>query len=253
LTDIEHLFDHGGMSVPALVEVRRYGGEPPEVGPYPVLPALRGLLPGGLPRGQAMAVDGVGALPLALVAGTVAVQRSITASLDTSAWCAVVGLSELGMLAAADMGADLDRILLVDEPGERWPDVVATLLAAVEVVILRPSSRPSVGVIRRLMALARQHGASLIVIGSWEGAQLQLQVTSSLWTGLGDGHGHLRGRRVKVVADGRGAGARPRTAWLWLPAPDGTVRTADLEPVEGEADAAGPGPGVAGPDLGVAG
>jgi hypothetical protein len=232
------------MSVRTLAELRDHGGGPPDAGQCSVLPALRTLLPGGLRRGQALAVDGVGALPLALIAGAVAAK-----SLDSAAWCAVVGVPEFGMLAAADMGADLDRILLVDEPGERWPDVVATLLAAVEVVVVRPPVRPSTGVARRLMALARQHGASLVVIGAWEGAQLRLQVTSSLWTGLGDGHGHLRGRRVKVEADGRGAGVRPRAAWLWLPAPDGTVRPADLEPVEAGSDAASGGEPVAEPRL----
>ncbi|MGP4113477.1 hypothetical protein ACTWP5_21520 [Streptomyces sp. 4N509B] len=187
--------------------------------PLPVLPALRGLLP-GLRRGQAVTVDGVGALPLALLAGPSA----------GGAWCAVVGLPECGMLAAAGMGVDLDRLLLVDEPGERWAEVVAALLPAVEVVMVRPVPRPSPQVVRRLTALARRHGATLVVAGPWEDARVRLRVESSLWTGLGDGHGHLRGRRVRVVAEGRGvAGGRPRSAWLWLPAPDGGVAGSDLE------------------------
>lgn len=176
-------------------------------------------------------VDAIGALPLALVAGVVP-----AGSVGTDRWCAVVGVPEFGVLAAAGMGADLDRMLLVDEPGERWPEVVAALLPAVEVVLVQPPSRPAIGVTRRLAALARQHGAVLIVAGAWEGARLRLQVTSALWTGLGDGHGHLRARRVQVVADGRGGGVRPRTAWLWLPGPDGSVGSADLEAVEGSGD-----------------
>jgi hypothetical protein len=143
-------------------------------------------------------------------------------------WCGVVGIPEYGTLAAADMGADLDRLLLVDEPGERWAEVVATLLPATEVVLVRPPARPPAGLSRRLTALARQHGAALVVAGAWEGARLRLQVTASLWTGLGDGHGHLQARRVKVVAEGRGAGGRPRSAWLWLPSPDGSVAAANL-------------------------
>ncbi len=99
----------------------------------------------------------------------------------------------------------------MDEPGGRWPEVVATLLGPVEVVLLRPSARPSVVEVRRLTAHARRHGAVLVVAGAWQGAYLRLRVASSLWTGLGDGHGHLRGRRVQVVAEGKG---RPRAAWL---------------------------------------
>src|SRR5690606_38020705 len=147
----------------SVAAVRRSGG-PPDAGQLPVLPALRGLLPTGLPRGQAVAVDGMGALPLALVAGVVPAGEPAA-----DRWCALVGVPEAGVLAAAGMGADVARLMLVDEPGERWPDVVAALLPAVEVVLLRPPSTPSVGVNRRLSALARQHGAALLVAGPWEG------------------------------------------------------------------------------------
>lgn len=195
----------------------------------PVLPALGRLLPNGLPRGQVVTVDGVGALPLALVAGAVAMRRPTVPGPEH--WGAVVGLPDAGVLAAAEMGTDLDRMLLVDQPGERWPETVATLVAAVDVILVRTPAPPPAGTVRRLMALARQHGATVVVVGGWDGAALRLQVTASLWTGLGDGHGHLRGRRVQVVADGRGAGRRPRSAWLWLPGPDGKVAAADLEAV----------------------
>lgn len=185
----------------------------------PVLPALRGLLP-GLRRGQAVSVDEVGALVTALVAG----------ASEGGAWCAVVGLPECGVLAAAGSGVSLDRLLLVDEPGQRWAEVVAILLGAVEVVVLRPPARPSVTEVRRLTAFARRHGSVLVVAGvPWEGAQARLRVASSVWTGLGSGHGHLRGRRAQVVAEGKGP---PRTEWLWLPGPDGSVTGAGLAEVD---------------------
>ncbi len=214
------------MTFLARAQQRAGGGRPPAE-PIPVLSALHGLLPDGMPRGQVIAVDAAGALPLALVAG--AIPAGVPA---VDLWCGVVGLPECGVLAAADMGANLDRLILVDQPGERWADVVAALLPATSVVLVQPSAAPPVGVVRRLTAVARQHGAALVVIGPWEGARLRLQVTSSLWTGLEDGYGHLQGRRVKVVADGRGAGVRPRSAWLWLPGPDGSVASADLEVVD---------------------
>ena len=210
------MFDSGDMTVPALRDSPAGSGSPGlEVGLLPVLPALRGLLP-GLRRGQVVSVDEVGALSTALVAG----------ASEGGAWCAMVGLPECGVLAAAGSGVSLDRLMLVDEPGERWAEVVAILLGAVEVVVLRPPARPSVTEVRRLTAFARQHDAVLVVTGaSWEGAQVRLRVASSVWTGLGDGHGHLRGRRVRVVAEGKG---RPRAEWLWLPGPDGEVAEADL-------------------------
>ncbi|HEY9378404.1 MAG TPA: hypothetical protein VIQ02_15100 [Jiangellaceae bacterium] len=191
-------------------------GVQPEL--LPVLPALHGVMP-GLRRGQVVSVDGVGALPLALAAGVSA----------GGGWCAAVGMPDLGVLAAVAMGVDSQRLLLVDEPGERWPEIVATMLGAVDLVLLRPPVSPSAVQVRRLTAHARRHGAVLVVTGPWEGAQVRLRVASSLWTGLTDGHGHLRGRRVQIVAEGKGP---PRRAWLWLPGPDGTVGPADLVPVE---------------------
>jgi hypothetical protein len=184
----------------------------------PVLPALQGVLP-GLRRGQVVSVDGAGALITALAAGVS----------EGGGWCAAVGMPDLGVLAAVAMGVDPQRLLLVDEPGERWPEVVATMFGAVELVLLRPPGPPSAVQVRRLTAHARRHGAVLVVTGPWEGAQVRLEVVSSLWTGLSDGHGHLRGRRVQVVVEGKGP---PRRAWLWLPGPDGAISPADLVPVE---------------------
>lgn len=188
----------------------------------PVLPALQPLLP-GLRRGQSVVVDELGSLAVALLAGP-----SLAGS-----WCAVVGLPDFGVLAAADMGCSLDRLLLVDDPRDRWSDVVATLLEVTDVVLVRPGSQrlPS-GIVRRLSAIARKSGSCLIVAGQWEGATVRLRVESSLWTGIGSeseqGHGYLRGRRVKVQAVSRG---RPQSAWLWLPGPDGSVAPAQLSAV----------------------
>src|SRR5215469_2588895 len=187
-------------------------------GVLPVLPALRELLPGGgLPRGSVVAAGRWSLLCLALVAGASA----------AGAWCAVTGVPALGVVAAVDAGLDPDRMLLVAEPGRRWPQVVVSLLDGCELVLLRPPDRPSAQVRRRLEATARRFGGVLVVAGEWDGAQTRLLVARQEWTGIGAGHGRLRARRVQVVADGRGAAARSRARWLWLPAPDGSVTLAD--------------------------
>lgn len=196
-----------------------------DLAPLPVMPELRRLIP-GLPRGQAVEVDESGALAMALTAG----------ASQAGSWCAVVGLPEYGVAAAAELGVEVDRLLLVDQPGERWVDVAAVLLEAVDVVVIRATSRPTPAIVRRLTAVARKARSCLLVVGPWEGAQLRLWVASSLWTGVGHGHGHLQGRRAEVVATGRGADGRPRTAWLWLPGPDGRVAAADLSAVDPVAD-----------------
>lgn len=199
----------------------------------PVLPALRGLLvSGGLPRGHVVATDAWGLLPVALVAA---------ASAD-GAWCAAVGLPALGVRAAIDAGLDPDRLLLVAEPGASWPQVVASLLDGCDLVLLRPPSRPSGQLRRKLEAAARRFGSVLLVAGEWDGAQARLLAARQEWTGIGAGHGRLRARKVEVIADGRGAGTRPRSAWLWLPGPDGTVTPLADADIPRDALLAGPVP-----------
>ncbi|MFG2015973.1 hypothetical protein [Actinomadura geliboluensis] len=192
----------------------------------PVLPALRPVLPGGgLRPGSVVGLGGSGAasLGLALVAG---VSRHGGAD-GAGGWCGVVGVPDFGVLAAAGMGAAPERLLLADDPGDRWPDVVAALAEAVDLVLLRPPERPGAAAVRRLSALARRHGCVLALTGpfagDWAGVRLRLRLDDAAWEGLGDGHGRLTGRRVRVTAEGRDAPGAGRSARLWLPAPDGTV------------------------------
>jgi hypothetical protein len=187
----------------------------------PVLPVLSEVIPeGGLRPGTITAVEGSPALALALTAGL------------GDRWCAVVGLPETHVAAAAAMGGaagglDPMRVLLVDDPGRRWADVVAALTDGCALVLTRPPDRPAPQVVRRLTALARRGGCALVVTGPWEGADLRLRVETGHWSGLGDGTGHLRGRRALVVSSGRGAAGPGRRAWLWLPGPDGAVTPAE--------------------------
>jgi hypothetical protein len=178
----------------------------------PVLPPLRGLLAsGGLTRGQVITTGAWGLLCLALAAG----------ASHAGAWCAVVGLPSLGVLAGLDLGLDPGRLLLIAEPGGSWPQVVASLLDGCDIVLLRPPDRPSAQLRRKLEAVARRYGSVLLVAGEWDGAQARLRVARHEWAGIGAGHGRLRARQAEVVAEGRGT--RPRTQWLWLPGPDGAV------------------------------
>lgn len=180
----------------------------------PAPPPLRGLFPdGGLRRGSVIAAPRAGSLCLALAAG---------ASAD-GAWCAAVGMPDLGIVAAAEAGVDPGRLLLVPEPGPGWPQVVAALLDGCELVLVRPPGRPPADVRRRLSAHARRSGSVLIVAGEWEAAQVRLREARRWWVGAGPGNGRLRGRQVQVIAAGRGAAGRPRAQWCWLPAPDGTA------------------------------
>ncbi len=191
----------------------------------PVLPALVGLAPGsGLQRGSAVSTTGPGAaaLALALVAG---------ASIGGS-WTAVVGVPSLGLLAAAELGVCLERMVLLASPEpSAWATVVAALLDAFEVVVVRPEHRVRPAEQRRLQARSRERGAVLVQAGgradAWpEAPELRLAVVAQTWRGLGPGHGHLQARRVTVEVTGRRQAARARRVELWLPGPDGRVASA---------------------------
>ncbi len=208
----------------------------------PVLPALEALLPGGLRRGSSVSVSGPAATSLAL-----AVAAGPSAD---GAWVAAVGFPSLGLVAAAELGVSLDRLVLVADPGQEpgmtdpWSAVVAALVDAFEVVLVHVPAdgrRVSGGEARRLAARTRERGAVLVRVGSavpgaagtgWpEGADVSLTVGSAAWEGLGEGHGHLRARRVVVESGGRREAARPRRAELWLPAAGGGVEAVVPDPV----------------------
>jgi hypothetical protein len=195
----------------------------------PVLAELAGLLPwGGLRRGSAVVVRDSTSLLLALLAAATA----------AGSWAAVVGLPDLGLVAAAETGVAVSRLALVPRPGAEFAAVVAALLDGLDLVAVAEPGRLDAATARRLSARARQRGAVLLPLGAWPGADLELTCSSRRWRGLGDGHGHLGEREVVVRAIGRGSAARSRAVRLLLPGWGGAVRSA---PEPSVADFAGQG------------
>jgi len=233
---LERVFDTGGVVVP--VELRQVADRARPVTlarehTLPVPEPLQPLLPdGALARGSAVAVAGPGATTLAL-------NLTAAASLAGS-WVVVVGLSELGLAAAAEAGIDLHRLALVEapEPG-RWAAVVAALVGGVDLIVVDGRAPLTASDGRRLASRVRERGSVLVTVtpgslpavrrpGEWP-SDVTLTVAAGRWEGLGDGHGHLRRRRVRVEAEGRGRASRPRRAELWLPSDRGQV-SADSRP-----------------------
>jgi hypothetical protein len=129
-------------------------------GTLPALPALRELLPRGeLVRGSVVSVAEFGVLALALLAG---------ASADR-AWCGIAGVPVAGILAAAELGLDLERTLLVPDLGDAWPQLVASLLDGCEIVLVRRPGRPPAQVRQRLEAVLRRGRSVLLIAGDWPG------------------------------------------------------------------------------------
>ncbi|TCK59144.1 hypothetical protein EDF27_3663 [Curtobacterium sp. PhB136] len=189
----------------------------------PTAPALEPLLPGG-----AIRVGGTYAVPESVLLAMTMLQAASAAG----AWCAVVGVPSFGVEAAAAAGIDLERLVLVPDPGDQWLAVTAAMADVAQIVLTRPLGRVVPGDVARLSARLRQRGGALVALGSWPGADVTLRVTASEWSGIGQGHGHLTERRATVTATGRAGAVRPTTAELLLPAADGAVRAASPVPVQ---------------------
>ena len=189
--------------------------------PVPVAPGLAELLPdGALRRGTVVQVGGSPALALALAAAPV----------RAGAWAACVGLPTLGWSAAATSGWDLSRVVAVEPPVRRWSAVMASLVDAVDLVLVGPDPAPTATEARRLQARARERGAVLFLVGpasgtvrggvrgGWSGlADVRLEVVGSEWSGIGQGWGHLSAGRLTVECSGRRGAARPRQVQVDLP------------------------------------
>ncbi|WP_235737277.1 hypothetical protein [Nocardioides alcanivorans] len=162
----------------------------------PVHPALAGLVqlhPGSSYRADATS------LAVALLAGPS----------EQGTWTAVVGVDDLGLEAAADLGLDLGRTLLVPDPGEHWAEVTAALLDVTGVLLLRPPGRVDAHTASRIAARLRKRSTTLVVQGDWPQCDAHLSLVRQQWQGLGQGTGHLSARRAEVVVR-HGAGPTVR-------------------------------------------
>jgi hypothetical protein len=194
--------------------------------------ALAGLVPGGVRRGEAVALPGAADGSAAVDYLTLAL---LAEALRQGLWCAAVGAPELGGAALAGLlggpavreGA-LQRLLVVAEPGEQWAEAAAVLADGVDLLLVAPPGAVSAQVARRLDARLRQgvadaarHRAALLVLGAWPSARTVLRVRRLGWTGLGEGTGHLAGGRAEITAEDRAR--RVRRVQVWLPGEDGAV------------------------------
>ncbi|WP_067818799.1 hypothetical protein [Nocardia inohanensis] len=164
----------------------------------PVPAALESLLPdGGLAKGSVVAYEGASSLLSGLLAAVT----------GAGGHAAVVGLPRLGLLAAVEMGARLDRLAVISDPGSDPLEVASVLLDGLDLVVLGlnglsvPATRTRV-----LAARARGKNSTLVVTGgNWAAPALRIDTRVSGYTGLGRGCGRLRTVRLDVAIRGRSA------------------------------------------------
>ena len=198
-------------------QLERVQGRRMDAPVLPAHPALAGLLPGrGLRPGSAYSLGPSLTLLFALLAPPS----------QAGSWCGVVGMPEFGAEAAARVGVELDRTVLIPDPGSRWLAVTATIAEVLPVVAVRPPSRARDGDVTRLAARLRERGAVLLVQGTWPQTEAMIDVSDPEWTGVGDGHGYLAARELTVTVSSRRSPV-PRRARVQLPAASGQVAATD--------------------------
>lgn len=186
---------------------------------------LRSLLPDGLRRGSVVQITGSTALML----------ETLVAASTEELWTAIVGQPHIGILAAAETGVDLQRLILVPKPGPDAVLALSALLDGVDLLVVGPEVTLLPSDRRRLTARARERGTVIIATVPWPGAQIELTVTGVRWRGLGEGTGRLQSRELRVERAGRGSAAQWAQVEIVLPTgalPDGT--TDEPEHVETE-------------------
>lgn len=179
--------------------------------------ALAPVLPRGLPRGQVVAVEGSTSLMLALTS-----QAS-----RQGAWTAIVGMPNVGVLAASRRGMDLARLALVPYPGVQAPATLGACLDGMDIVMVGQGVALSDADRRRLAARTRERGCVMVVAGPWPGVHVVLTAERTRWRGLGAGEGRLRERDVTVAIAGRSAGSTRRVV-VTLDVDDQQVRSGDV-------------------------
>jgi hypothetical protein len=213
---------------------------PQDFEPIAVPQPLAPLLPGGIRRGEAVAIPGDAAAPGPAATSTASARFGpgpvdyltlalLAAALRQGLWCAAVGVHGLGGAALAGLlgaaalreGA-LQRLLVVARAGERWAETATVLADGVDLVLLAPTGPVPAQVGRRLDARLRQgsaeesrHRAALLVLGAWPGARTVLHVRRLGWSGLDRGVGHLAGGDAVIGAEDRTR--RLRTVQVRLP------------------------------------
>lgn len=188
--------------------------------PLPVPHELSPLLPAGLRRGITVQVDGSTSVLLAL----------LSEASRAGSWAAVVGAPSIGLLAVAQAGIDLSRLVLVPAPGAQAAPALAALLDGMDVVVVGPEVSLLRADRRRLVARARERASVIVSLRPWEGAHMTLTAERTRWSGLGSGSGRLSSRELTVTRTDRAQGityrhtvtlpfARPTTAVPGVVAP----------------------------------
>jgi len=167
----------------------------------PTLAGLTDIMP--LHSGATYAVDSA-SLAFAVAAG----------ASRAGEWVGFAGCRDFGAEAAAELGIELSRTVVVPDPGEHWLEVTAALVDVLRVVVLRPPASVDERTASVLDSRLRNRSAVLVVHGRWPRVEARLSTDASAWSGPTAGAGQLEQRRATVVVH-RGGRPRQRVDLSW--------------------------------------
>jgi hypothetical protein len=199
------------------------------------------LVPLLLPLQQALGVDGLRRGSTVLLGGeegfgATSLALALLAKATTDGmWCSIVGPPDLGLVAAVELGVDLERLVVVAAPRVRAATAIGALVEGCDVVMLRLPLAMTRTEMLRLGARARQRRVLVVLLSdprsravAWpEAPDITVQIRSSVFYGIESGSGRIAGRRVEIETMHRRSGGLQAPVALWLPAVTGELRLVD--------------------------
>ncbi|MEZ2189920.1 hypothetical protein [Corynebacterium sp. CCM 9204] len=163
---------------------------------------LSGFLPGGgLPR---QAVTTVGDCPALVV-------EILAAATRAGAAVAVVGWPDLILTGVVDAGGDLDRVVVIPDPGDRPLVVTGMLVEGMDLVVhySREPMRIGAGGSRILLSKVRRGAAALVTVGfQLSSSTLCISADVVAYHGIEAGGGRIRAVDLDVCISAGGASVR---------------------------------------------
>jgi hypothetical protein len=204
------------------------------------------LVPLLLPLQQALGVDGLRRGNTVLIggeegSGATSLALALIAKATTDGmWCSIVGPPDLGVVAAVELGVDLERLVVVASPRTRAATAIGALVEGCDVVLLRLPLAMSRTEMLRLGARARQRRVLVVLLSdprsravAWpEAPDITVQIRSSVFSGIESGSGRIAGRRIEIETVHRRSGGLRAPVALWLPAVTGELRLVDQGEME---------------------
>lgn len=138
--------------------------------------------------------------------------------------CVVIGMPTLGLEFTRRLGADLEHLILIPQPGPRLIDIISAVSEVVPLVLCAAPIRASEKAAARLASRLRDRACTFLTTGSWQQAYASIECHDPRPHGIGKGWGVITEQAVMVTVQQRTG--EHRTAHVLLPGTSGQLEMA---------------------------